>query len=159
MNNDVVLGTVGSLLAMSIGWFSREIYEKIIQPIVDKISYRNALIEGEWQTRLIFQDSSFNVIQIKLTRHGYLVKGNARCVEGYASGNEFEFKGEFTPPLLTIRYRDLAPHNTEQGAAALLLSKNGNEFKGQLVYSDDVDDGIYTTEIIMNRVTSRFAWK
>lgn len=158
MSNELFIGTAGSLLAMVVGWFSREIYEKIILPLNDKATYKNALIEGEWETTLLFPDQTSNVLQIKFARTGYRVTGKAHCVGGYSAGHEFEFKGEFIPPLLTATYKALAPHSTERGAFTLSLNKNGRELRGQLVFSDDEIDGILAIECVLVRATSQFGW-
>ena len=115
-------------------------------------------IEGNWETQLSFSDDSFNNIEIKLSRYGYDVTGRARCVEGYASGEEFEFKGDFTPPLLIVTYKSLSPHSTERGAVALLLQNNGNILRGQIIYSDDEENAIFATECVLKRTGRNFYW-
>lgn len=158
MSSELIIGTAGSLFAMVVGWFSREFYEKIISPFADRATYKNALIEGEWETKLIFSDESYNVLQIKLARSGYRLSGKARCVEGYSAGHEFEFKGEFIPPLMTATYKAKSPHSTERGAIALMLNKNGRELRGHLVFSDDEIDGILANKCVLSRATTHFGW-
>ena len=158
MSSEIFVGTAGSLLAMVVGWFSREIHEKIISPLQDKATYKNALIEGQLETKLLFPDKTYNALQIKLNRSGYRVTGKARCIEGYSAGHDFEFKGEFIPPLMTITYKALSKHNTERGAATLMLNKNGRELTGKLVFSDDEIDGILAVECVLTRANSQFGW-
>lgn len=162
MNGELLLGTGGSLIAMVVamvvGWVSRGFYGKVLRPLIDGLTYKGPSLEGEWETRVTFLDDSYNQFQVKISRSGYALVGIARCVEGHSKGHEFEYRGEFAPPLMTATYRDLSPLSTERGAAALILSKNGGELRGQVVYSDDEKVGVFATECVLRRATSKFAW-
>jgi hypothetical protein len=155
---EILIGVSASLIALLVGWILRGFYNKGIRPLADRALYRGAAVEDNWETQLDFPDNTFNKLQIKLSRYGYNITGKVRCVEGYSSGEEFAFDGEFIPPLLTATYRALSPQNTERGAVALLLGNNGNILRGQIVYSDDEDNVILAAECILKRSASKFKW-
>jgi hypothetical protein len=158
MSVDFFMGVLASVAAMPVGWFLLRFYKKKIRPLADQALYKGSLVEGNWVTQLDFSGNDFNKIEIKINRFGYDVTGKARCVEGYASGEEFEIRGDFTPPLLTASYKSLAQQSTERGAIALLHQNNGSILRGQIIYSDDEEEAIFATECILKRAGREFNW-
>jgi len=158
MTSEIFCGVVAGVVTLPVVWSLREFYGKVVHPTVEKKLYKGASIEGDWISTINFQDGNYNKLQIKITRNGYQVKARAKCIEGYNPGHEFEFFGEFDPPVLYGPYKDIAPHSTERGAIALILSKNGRCFRGKIIFSDDEQDEILTTELILERSSSTFAW-
>ncbi len=150
MSGYILVGVVTSIVGALLGQWCICSYGKLR----DGWFYRGPKIEGEWESTLRFSDDTYNKMVLSLTRRGWSVEANMRCIEGYSKGINFTFKGEIYAHILTGTYRASDPSKSERGAIALMLVGNGTSLQGYVLYTEDTMNEVRVTECKATRVTS-----
>ena len=127
MLSDLSIAVIGGVIASFIILFVFEIlWKELIEPWYEENVYRDAKVEGEWETELMALNSDKGAYKelVSLKRTGHKVTGEIGCISGGEKGRICDVEGTFRNLLLCGTYSELSiPAGRERPEEAIAFHR------------------------------------
>lgn len=130
-------GIISGLAVVGIIWIVKLIYQYVISPQIQRLSYHGVKIEGEWLTTFGEQQERPYREKVVLKRHGTSVKGTIECIECGETkedlGKKYNLNGFFRNNFLHCTYFIGDQTRLDLGCFCLQLTTDGNSLEGYCI--------------------------
>jgi hypothetical protein len=130
-------GIISGLAVIGIVWLGKLIWQFIISPTIQRLTYHATKIEGQWITNLGEQQKGPYREKVTMKRNGTSVKGTIECIECGPTDEDlskkYDFLGSFKNGFLNCTYSIGDKSRIDLGCFCLRITTDGNSFKGYCI--------------------------
>jgi hypothetical protein len=146
-------GVVSGLVATFLAVVARKYWVSVVMPWYEERIYRNAKIEGRWNSRVSYSKSGhdWDEFMFDIQRHSHSVKATLICTDGANKGSVYNFEGTFRNLILTGTYSTTEQSRLARGTLTLMLLNNGDVMDGSAAVYSPTKHGVFNAQVHATR--------